>query len=46
VLVHAVLYCDVLRCAVLAQDEEDSKYAYNSDDDADADYGMANGMDL
>lgn len=28
------------------KDEEDSKYAYNSDDDADADYGMANGMDL
>jgi hypothetical protein len=42
---HAVLYCGVLRSAVLSQDEEDSKYAYNSDEDAD-DYGMANGMDL
>lgn len=26
------------------QDEEDSKYAYNSDDDTD--YGMANSMDV
>jgi hypothetical protein len=26
------------------QDDEDSKYAYNSDDDTE--YGMANGMDL
>ncbi|WIA14578.1 hypothetical protein OEZ86_013063 [Tetradesmus obliquus] len=27
-------------------DEEDSKYAYNSDDDGEPDYGMANEMDI
>jgi hypothetical protein len=31
-------------CSRAVQDDEDSKYAYNSDDDTE--YGMANGMDL
>lgn len=30
--------------AVLQDEEDDSKYAYNSDDDVD--YGMANEMDV
>jgi hypothetical protein len=32
--------------ANLQDDEEDSKYAYNSDDDGEPDYGMANEMDI
>ena len=39
--------CNCPACVMLLwpQEDEDSKYVYNSDDEA-ADYGMANEMDV
>lgn len=42
----ALCSCRSFVAVVVQDEEEDSKYAYNSDDDGEAVYGMANEMDI